>query len=91
MLSFKSSPNFESAGDADGDNVYMVTVNAAGGSTSVAVTVTNEDEAGKVTIDDLQPQAGAGQSISAKVSDPDGDPVATTWQWSKSMDMSGVD
>ncbi len=88
VLSFKSSPDFESAGDADGDNVYMVMVNAAGGSTSVAVTVTNEDEAGKVTIDDLQPQAGAGQSISAKVSDTDGDPVATTWQWSRSMDMS---
>ena len=88
VLSFKSSPNFESAGDADGDNVYMVMVNAAGGSTSVAVTVTNEDEAGKVTIDDLQPQAGGGQSISAKVSDTDGDPVATTWQWSRSMDMS---
>ena len=47
-LSFKKSPNFESAGDADGDNVYMVTVSAARGSTSVAVTVTNVDEPGKL-------------------------------------------
>ena len=87
-LSFKSSPNFESAGDADGDNIYMVTVNAARGSTDVAVTVTNVDEPGKVTINDLQPQAGAGQSVTAGVTDPDGSPVSTTWQWSRSMDMS---
>ena len=66
VLSFKKSPNFESPADADGDNVYMVTVSASGGSTDVAVTVTNVDESGKVTIDDLQPQAGAGQSVSAK-------------------------
>ncbi len=87
-LSFKSSPNFESAGDADSDNVYMVTVNAARGSTSVAVTVTNVDEPGSVSLNDLQPQAGAGQSVSASVSDPDGDPVTTTWQWSRSMDTT---
>ena len=88
-LSFKSSPNFESPADADGDNVYMVTVNASGGSTTVAVTVTNEDEAGTVTLNDLQPQAGSGQSVSASVSDPDNPSiVGTTWQWSKSMDMT---
>ena len=39
-------------------------------------------------IDDLQPQAGAGQSVSARASDVDGDVVNTTWQWSRSMDMS---
>ena len=88
-LSFKSSPNFESPADADGDNVYSVTVNAARGSTDVTVTVTNVDEAGKVTIDDLQPQAGGGQSVSASVSDTDNPSiVGTTWQWSKSMDMA---
>ena len=88
-LSFKSSPNFESPADADGDNVYSVTVNAAGGSTDVAVTVTNVDEDGSVTIDDLQPQAGGGQSVSASVKDPDNPSiVGTTWQWSKSMDQA---
>ena len=35
MLSFKSSPNYESAGDADGDNVYTVTLEASGGSRDV--------------------------------------------------------
>ena len=88
VLSFKSPPNYESAGDADADNVYMVTVNAARGSTDVAVTITNVDEPGSVTLNDLQPQAGAGQSVSASVSDPDGSPVTTTWQWSRSMDMA---
>ena len=87
-LSFKSSPNFESAGDADGDNVYMVTVSAARGSTDVAVTVTNVDEPGSVSLNDLQPQAGAGQSVSASVSDTDGSPVSTAWQWSRSMDAA---
>ena len=87
-LSFKSSPNFESPGDADADNVYMVTVRAARGSTDVAVTVTNVDEAGSVSLSDLQPQAGAGQSVSASVSDTDGSPVSTAWQWSRSMDAA---
>ena len=49
------------------------------------MTVTNVDEAGSVSLDDLQPQAGA--SVSATVSDPDGDTSETAWQWSKSMDQ----
>ena len=88
VLSFKSSPNYESPADADGDNTYSVTVNRAGGSLDVTVNVTNVDEAGSVTLNDLQPQAGAGQSVSASVSDPDGDTVTTAWQWSKSMDQA---
>ena len=90
-LSFKSSPNYESPADADGDNAYKVTVSRSGGSLDVVVMVTNEDEAGSVTINDLQPQAGAGQSITANVSDPDGDTVTTAWQWSRSMDQAEWD
>ena len=33
-----------------GDNIYNVTVNRSGGSLDVAVTVTNVDEAGSVSI-----------------------------------------
>ena len=88
VLTFKSSPNYESPADADGDNSYSVTVNRAGGSLDVTVNVENVDEAGSVTLNDLQPQAGAGQSVSASVSDPDGDTVTTAWQWSKSMDQA---
>ena len=62
-LSFKKSPNFESPGDVGGDNTYNVTVSRSGGSLDVAITVTNEDEAGSVTLDDLQPQAGASVSV----------------------------
>ena len=49
------------------------------------------DEPGSVTLNDLQPQSGAGQSVSASVSDPDGDTVTTAWQWSKSTDQAEWD
>ena len=86
VLTFKDSPNYESPADTGGDNIYNVTVNASGGSTDVVVTVTNVDEMGSVSLDDLQPQAGA--SVSATLRDPDGDPSETAWQWSKSMDQA---
>ena len=90
-LQFRSSPNYEAAADANGDNVYMVTVKAdAGGEMgmkAVTVTVTNVDEEGAVTLSSARPQAG--ESITATLSDPDGGVTATTWQWSKAMTMNG--
>ena len=54
VLSFRSSPNYESPGDANSDNIYMVTVVATAdvaiAERLVRVTVTNVDEAGTVTI-----------------------------------------
>ena len=51
-LSFIAAPNFEAPGDADGDNVYQVSVSASDGAltTSQAVTVTvgNVDEAPEI-------------------------------------------
>ncbi|HEX8308115.1 MAG TPA: cadherin domain-containing protein [Allosphingosinicella sp.] len=48
-LRFLAAPNFEAPADADGDNVYDVTVSASDGSLSatraLSVTVTNENEA----------------------------------------------
>ena len=85
-LSFKKSPNYESPSDVGGDNTYHVTVSRSGGSLDVVVTVTNVDEGGSVSLDDLQPQAG--ESVSANLSDPDGDPSETAWQWSRSMDQA---
>ena len=87
-LSFKKSPDYESPADADKDNVYMVTLEAAEGTKAVAVTVTNVDEAGSVKLDELQPQAGGGQSVTASVSDTDGGVTNAVWQWSRSMDMT---
>ena len=52
-LSLKASPNYERPADADMDNVYKVTVQAADsvgnrGERDVEVTVTNVDEPGAV-------------------------------------------
>ena len=48
MLKFRSSPNYESASDADGDNTYMVTLKANDGeymdTHDVTVRVTDVDE-----------------------------------------------
>ena len=86
VLAFKSSPDYESPGDAGSDNTYNVTLEASGGSSDVVVTVTNVDEMGTVDINDLQPQAG--EPVGADVSDEDGSLEQTRWQWSKSMDQA---
>ena len=65
-----------------------MTVGASGGTTDVAVTVTNVDEMGSVSLTDLQPQTG--ESLTATVSDQDSDSLdQVTWQWSKSMSEDG--
>ena len=72
VLTFASSPNFDSAGDDDKDNVYKVTVVADGGDRAdgektVEVTVTDIDETGTVTfVDNQQPQVG--ESMRAELS-----------------------
>ena len=58
-----------------GNNVYEVTLNATGGTHDVAVTVTNVDEAGSVSLSAFQPQIG--ESVTATLSDPDGDTTRT--------------
>ncbi len=87
-LSFRVAPDFESAGDADGDNVYEVTVAASDGSFTVTrqvtVTVRNVDETGSVTLSPLHPQVGT--RLSASLSDPDGGVVSVTWVWQWSSD-----
>ena len=55
MLKFKAKPNYEMPTDANMDNVYEVTVRAADvdsyiGMKAVKVSVTNEHEAGVVTL-----------------------------------------
>ncbi|MGL5838242.1 MAG: cadherin domain-containing protein [Sphingorhabdus sp.] len=51
-LSFISAPNFEAAGDSNGDNIYNVTVRASDGALvdtqALAVTVTNINEAPEI-------------------------------------------
>ncbi len=97
VLTFEDPPDFEDAKDGDedpdssgdqgaGDNVYMVTVEALGGSLDVAVTVTNVNEPGMVTFTQLQAQAT--RDLTAEYDDDDNakDP---TWQWSRGPSATG--
>ena len=88
-----SSPDFDSAGDDDKDNVYKVTVVADGGDRAdgekaVEVTVTDLDESGTVKfLGNQQPQVG--ELMTAMLTDEDGNTVRLSWQWSKAESMDG--
>ena len=97
VLTFEDPPDFEDPKDNDedgdtsgdqgaGDNVYMVTVEANGGTLDVAVTVTNLNEPGSVTF--TQVQAQATRPLMAEYDDDDKakDP---TWQWSSGPSAEG--
>ena len=85
ILSFASSPDYESPADSGGDNVYEVTVSAkdaALNSTAVEVTVTVEDVdeppliTGVSTIDDYD-ENGSGDVATYTAIDPEGDSNVT--------------
>ena len=85
-LTFAAAPDFESPGDANGDNVYEVTVVAsdpAGNSDelNVRVKVTNVAETGTIEFSSLSPKVGV--ALTAELDDPDGDVTGLMWQWSK--------
>ena len=90
VLTFKDSPNFEDPQDDRADNVYKVEVTASGGSIDVEVTVTDEDEPGKPTLNKPQPQVGRGLEADAP-NDPDTPITDVTWQWARSMDKADWD
>ena len=92
QLTFKAAPDYEKPGDADKDNVYEVTVEATDavsntGTKNVKITVTNVDEAGTVTMSQLQPRVGV--AITASLTDLDGDVSNVTWQWSRDTSATG--
>ena len=74
ILAFKANPDFESPADKNKNNIYEVTVEAADGNNigklNVTVKVTNEEEAGKVTLSHQQPLIG--EPLMAEVADSDG-------------------
>jgi serralysin len=85
-VTFRSAPDFEAPGDADGDNVYDISVTASDGSLSsaaqaVAITVTNVNEAPVITSGGTASFAenGTGTAYQATGSDPD---AGTTLSWS---------
>ena len=93
-LVFTTQPDYENPADADGDNVYKVTVvaidNDGGrGEFDVCIAVMNIDEAGKITLRDedgnelVQPHALG--PITADLTDPDGGVTGVAWVWAKSQ------
>ena len=89
MLKFNSSPDFEAPADADGNNVYEVTLEAIDGTYpkdthDVMVAVTNVDEEGTVTLSTMSPVVG--NAVEAELTDPDGDISGMTWQWASAGD-----
>ena len=90
-LRFKENPNFEARADSAGNNVYNITVVATDNdgqtaSRNVAVTLTNVEEDGEVTLSNRQPEVGI--PITASLTDPDGGIPSTTWQWYRAVDAS---
>ena len=93
VLRFLSPPNYETPSDTDGDNAYAVTIQVAeegseNSTLDAAVSVTNVDEEGTVSIAPDHPQVGT--VLRAKLSDPDGwvSPSSVTWQWARSSDRN---
>ena len=93
-LVFTTQPDYENPADANGDNVYKVTVVAidnggARGEFDVCIAVMNIDEVGKITLRDedgnelVQPHAQG--PITADLTDPDGGVTGVTWQWERSQ------
>jgi len=93
VLSFKESPDFENRQDQNRDNVYEVTVTAYTSdgkvTQAVEVTVTDVDEAGTVTLSQLQPQVRT-PIIAAGPGDPDAGVRNEQWQWSRSPNAGGA-
>ena len=90
VLAFREPPDYEdpqaaaAAGQRAERNVYEVTIVAADGMHDVAVTVTDVDEAGTVSIDRPQPQVD--RPLGASLSDEDDGVALERWQWARSED-----
>ena len=94
-LVFRSQPDYETPADANGDNVYKVTIvtldgHGGRGEFDVCIAVMNINEEGKITLRDkdgvelVQPYAHG--PITADLTDPDGDVSVSSWQWARSED-----
>ena len=90
-LTFKDSPDFEGPVDDNLNNVYKVMVQASSdGQTAteaLEVTVTDEDEPGKVTLSQPQPQVGRG--LVATLNDVDAGVADERWQWARGASADG--
>ena len=98
VLTFQVPPNYERAADlastdppnGAGNNEYIVTVTATGGTgdramtaeQTVTVTVRNVEETGTISF------SRVGSAIRARLSDPDGGVNGATWQWARSSNRN---
>ena len=87
-LTFMASPDYEMPADADTDNTYMVTLNAAGGTYDVTIMVTDVDEVptieGDATIDYAENGTGDVATFTAM------DPEETAISWTLEGTDAGV-
>ena len=77
--------------DYEARTTHMVTVTARERSTAtdtiiVTITVTDENDAGEVTLSPVQPRVGA--RLTATLTDPDGSISGETWLWESSQDQT---
>ena len=89
VVTFATTPSFETPTDSNGDNIYrfkVVATDVQSGSSrltatvDVRVTITNVEEAGTVTI---RGTPSGGEQLTATVADEDGTVSSLTWQWSR--------
>ncbi len=85
-LYFETAPDFEAPDDADEDNFYEVTLTvkddgepAASASHDMTVAVTNAPEAGRVTLNTMEPRVG--MHLTATLTDPDQGVTNDRWSW----------
>ncbi len=94
-LVFRNQPDYETPADANGDNVYKVTIvtldgHGGRGEFDVCIAVMNINEEGKITLRDedgnelTQPYAHG--AITADLTDPDGGVTGVIWKWERSED-----
>ena len=86
IVTFATTPNYEDAKDSNTDNVYtfnVVSTDTQSGSTrrnatmSVTVTVVDLEEAGGITVSNLNP--GVGDELNFTLTDPDGGLKDISW------------
>ena len=93
-LVFRNQPDYENPADANGDNVYKVTVvtfdgDGGRGEFDVCIAVMNINEDGRITLLDedgnelVQPRSQG--PITADLTDPDGGVTDVVWVWSRAQ------
>ena len=83
---FSPQPDYEAPTDTGRDGTYEVTVEVSDGVSSdsldVAVTITDQEEAGEVSLSPVRPRVG--MALDATLTDPDGSISGVAWTWERS-------